>query len=76
MARYRIYVLDSDDRVASLVEREMDNDADAMSAAEAMRGESSAAEVWLGPDLITRTGASFAPFHTASGFRRPRLRLA
>ncbi|MBV8681294.1 MAG: hypothetical protein JO111_00365 [Caulobacteraceae bacterium] len=72
MTSYRIYVLDSDDHVASVVEREMDSDAAAMNAAEALRGDSSAAEVWRGVDLITRTGASFTPFHTSSQLNRPR----
>ena len=74
MARYRIYVLDSDDRVANLVEREMEDDAAAMNAAELLRGDFSAAEVWREGDLVTRTGASFTPFHTSSRLARPRLR--
>ena len=74
MARYRIYVLDGDDQVANLVEREMVDDAAATNAAEVLRGDSPAAEVWRGVDLVTRTGASFAPFHTPPRPARPRLR--
>ena len=75
MTSYRIYLLDSDDRIAAVVEREMESDDAAMHAAEALRGDSSAAEVWRGAELVTRTGALFTPFDTSrspsrSSFRR------
>ena len=74
MTSYRIYVLDSDDQVSRVVERDMDNDAAATNAAEALRGDSPAAEVWRGGDLVTRTGALFAPFETPRS--RPRAPLS
>ena len=74
MTNYRIYLLDSDDRVAALVEREMESDAAAMHAAEALRGDSSAAEVWRGTELVTRTGALFTPFNTSRSPGRPSFR--
>jgi hypothetical protein len=76
MASYRIYVLDSDDRIAATVEREIENDAAATRAAEALRGDCSAAEVWRGAELVTRTGAVFAPFNTPRSPRRPQFRRA
>ena len=76
MASYRIYVLDSDDRIAAVVEREIENDVAATRAAEALRGDSSAAEVWRGAELVTRTGALFAPFDTPRSIPRSQLRRA
>ena len=76
MARYRIYVLDSDDRIAVVVEREIESDAAATRAAEALRGDSSAAEVWRGADLVARTGAVFAPFNAPRSPNRSQLRRA
>jgi len=74
MVSYRIYLLDSDDRVAAVVEREMESDAAATRAAEALRGEASAVEVWRGAELVTRTGAVFAPFGASQDLSRPDLR--
>jgi hypothetical protein len=76
MANYRIYVLDSEDRIAAVIERDMENDAAATRAAEALRGNSSAAEVWRGADLVSRTGAVFAPFQTPRSPNRSQLRRA
>jgi hypothetical protein len=76
MARYRIYVLDGEDRVAALFEQEIDDDVAAGLAAEALRGDHPAAEVWRGADLVTRTGSVFSPFDqpmSATARTRPRL---
>jgi hypothetical protein len=74
MASYRIYVLDSDDRVAAVVERDMESDAAATRAAETLRGDSFAAEVWRGAELVARTGAVFAPFGASQASSRSELR--
>lgn len=74
MTSYRIYLLDSDDRIAAVVEREMESDDAAMHAAEALRGDSPAAEVWRGAELVTRTGALFTPFDTSRSVSRPSFR--
>jgi hypothetical protein len=76
MASYRIYLLDSEDRIAAIVERDLESDAAATRAAEALRGNSSAAEVWRGADLVTRTGALFAPFDVPRSPKRSQLRQA
>lgn len=76
MASYRIYLLDSEDRIAAIVERDLESDAAATRAAEALRGNSSAAEVWRGADLVTRTGALFAPFDVPTSPKRSQLRQA
>jgi hypothetical protein len=76
MASYRIYVLDAEDRIASVVERELQDDATATVAAEALRGDFSAAEVWRGADLVVRTGALFAPFNTSQGVSRSPMEKA
>ncbi|HEY1926042.1 MAG TPA: hypothetical protein VGG92_01125 [Caulobacteraceae bacterium] len=74
MVSYRIYVLDSEDRVAAVVEREMESDAAATRAAEALRGDAPAAEVWRGAELVSRTGAVFAPFAASQDLSRSDLR--
>jgi hypothetical protein len=69
MANYRIYVLDGEERIAVMVERDIESDADAAQAAEILRGNRSAAEVWRGADLVSRTGAVFTPFNEPSSLR-------
>ncbi|HEY2050954.1 MAG TPA: hypothetical protein VGH03_16570 [Caulobacteraceae bacterium] len=76
MPSYRIYVLDSDDRIASVVERDLEDDAAATLVAETLRGDFSAAEVWRGADLVVRTGALFAPFNTPQSATRSPMERA
>lgn len=69
MARYRIYLLDGADRVDAIFHRDFASDDDAQSFAEGLRAGHAAAEVWLGGELIARTGVSFTPFASKEALR-------
>jgi hypothetical protein len=62
MATYRIYLLDPEDRVTSVEERDFESERAAAQAAEARLPGGAAAEVWREADLIFRAGAVFSPF--------------
>lgn len=60
MRRYRIYVLNPQDRVALSSEREFACDNDALAHAERNRDGYYAVEVWRGPQLVGRLGGEFS----------------
>jgi hypothetical protein len=58
MSRYRIYLLDTKDRVAAELEEGFANDRAALVCAEIARIGQYAAEVWKGERLIGRLGGA------------------
>lgn len=56
MARYRIYVLDDEDRVAAELEQGFPSEGAALICAEVARIGSYAVEVWRGDLLVRRLG--------------------
>ena len=57
---YRIYVLNTQDRIAKSSEQEFASDIDALAHAENVRAGYYAAEVWDGPRLVNRLGGEFS----------------
>jgi hypothetical protein len=56
MARYRIYLLDGEDKIAGELEAPFVSDAAALVCAEVARIGQYAAEVWTGARLVERLG--------------------
>lgn len=59
MMKYRLYILNSQERVADARERAFVNDREALAAAEAARQNNYAVEVWAGERLVGRLGGEF-----------------
>lgn len=59
MMKYRLYVLNSQERVADTRERAFVDDREALAAAEAARRDAYAVEVWAGERLVGRLGGEF-----------------
>jgi hypothetical protein len=60
MSQYRIYVLNSQERVARSLEVDFPADRDALAHAEDARAGHYAAEVWDGERLVGRLGGEFS----------------
>jgi hypothetical protein len=58
MPRYRIYLLDQEDRVAAELEERFPSDGAALVCAEIARIGQYAAEVWKGERLVRRLGGA------------------
>ena len=59
MMKYRLYLLNSQERVDDTRERAYPDDREALAAAEAERKDAYAVEVWTGQRLVGRLGGEF-----------------
>jgi len=60
MAAYRTYLLDGDEHVRQVIEKEIVNDRVALRGALKLAAKHAAVEVWQGSRLVIRVGAEFS----------------
>lgn len=60
LSRYRIYVLTPQERISDARECEYEDDQAALAAAQVLRGDRYAVEIWSGERLVDRIGAEFS----------------
>lgn len=60
MTPYRIYVLTAQERISDAREADYADDQAALEAAQALKGDRFAVEVWTGERLVERIGGEFS----------------
>ncbi|WP_304217902.1 hypothetical protein [Phenylobacterium aquaticum] len=60
LSPYRIYVLTPQERISDAQEADYADDQAALDAAQALKGDRFAAEVWSGERLVRRIGGEFS----------------